>query len=57
MDAIMKKKELINWLQSLDDLNILLQIEKIKDKDTEKFYTIDEARKLSLSKIEKWSKK
>ncbi|MEX2350682.1 MAG: hypothetical protein WD554_07355 [Flavobacteriaceae bacterium] len=55
MDVILKKQELLNWLQSIEDVSVLIQIEKIKD--TEKGYTIEEARKLSLSKIEEWRKK
>lgn len=57
MDVVLKKQELLDWLRSIEDVNLLIQIEKIKNKDTEKFYTIEEARKLSLSKIEEWRDK
>lgn len=57
MDVALKKQELLNWLKSIEDERLLIEIEKIKDKATEKYYTIDEARKMSLSKIEEWREK
>ncbi len=66
MDAVLKRKELIHWLQTVDDPNLLREIEKIKTQskdlsDTKivvkKVYSLDEARKLSLSKIAKWPEK
>ena len=59
MDPLLKKQELLHWLQSVEDLEILLQIERIKTKEIkmDTLLTIDEARKISLSKIEKWKEK
>jgi len=59
MDSLLKKQELLHWLQSVDDIEILLQIEQIKTKEgnIDKLLTLDEARKISLSKIEKWKEK
>jgi len=59
MDPLLKKQELLHWLQSVEDLEILLQIERIKTKERkmDKLLTLDEARKISLSKIEKWKEK
>ena len=59
MDPLLKKQELLHWLQSVDDIEILLQIEQIKTKEgnIDKLLILDEARKISLSKIEKWKEK
>lgn len=57
MDVALKKQELLNWLKSIEDVNLLIQIDKIKNKDSEKYYTLEEAKKMSLSKIEKWKEK
>lgn len=59
MDPLFKKQELLHWLQSVEDLEILLQIERIKTKQRkmDKLFTLDEARKMSLTKIEKWKEK
>lgn len=57
MDIAIKKQELLKWLRTIEDENLLIQIEKIKNKDSENCYTIDEAKKLSLSKIEEWKEK
>jgi len=57
MDVALKKQELLSWLKSIEDESLLIEIEKIKDRDTENYYTIDEARKMSLSKIEEWREK
>jgi len=59
MDPLLKKQELLHWLQSVEDLEILLQIERIKTKERKmtRLLTLDEARKISISKIEKWKEK
>ena len=57
MDTALKRQELINWLQTVEDFNLLMEVEKIKIQKTKKLYTLDEARKISLSKIEKWKEK
>lgn len=57
MDVTLKKQELLSWLKSIEDESLLIEIEKIKERDTENYYTIDEARKMSLSKIEEWREK
>lgn len=57
MDVALKKQELLDWLKSIEDVNLLIQIDKIKNKDTEKYYTLEEAKKMSLSKIEEWREK
>lgn len=58
MDISIKRKELINWLQKVDDFNLLLQIEELKNQGNstqkKKSFTIAESKKLSLSKIDQW---
>lgn len=58
MDTSIKRKELVSWLQNVEDNSILLQIEKLREKysnrKVKQFLTLEEARQLSISKIDKW---
>lgn len=57
MDLVLKREELLHWLQKVEDSNVLLQIEQIKTKlvRTEKRrYSIDDAKNKTLSKIDQW---
>lgn len=57
MDIYLKKQELMTWLKSIEDIDLLIQIDHIKDKEVKKYYSLEEAKMRSLSKIEQWEEK
>jgi hypothetical protein len=67
METTTKKEELLQWLEKVDDLRVLLQVEAIKkrqkwsdthdfDEEFKKGYTPEEAKAESLRRIRSWWK-
>lgn len=63
MEVKTKKQELMEWLEDIEDLPTLLQVEHIKkiteepfdfDREWERGYTPEEAKAASIQKIRAW---
>jgi hypothetical protein len=61
MDLALKRKELVNWLQEVEDFKLLQQIENIKNQQYKESYkqllSLEEAKQASISKIDQWPEK
>jgi hypothetical protein len=61
METITQKQELIDWISTIEDVEVLNQLAVIKkkatfnfDEEIKKGLTVEEAKKLSKEKIRVW---